>query len=166
MTLQRKTPLKQGSKGLSRGTPLQPGSKGLARTGFKRKVPPPDGPPQLARNKKPMRSRSRTNANPRRGSGEDKLVRGQPCYLLVPGVLVHQLATVVPCHSNQSVHGKGTGIKAHDEFTVPGCADCHREIDQGNRFTREEKFEMWDRAYARWKPVRDQLLAKKKMNKG
>jgi hypothetical protein len=58
------------------------------------------------------------------------------------------------------------GIKAHDEFTVPGCDACHRELDQGNRFTREEKFEIWDQAYARWKPVRDQLLVEKNQKKG
>lgn len=152
--LTRKTPLKAGAKGLSRSTPLKRGTVPLVA-----KKPMARGSVQLARNKAPMRSRSKTNSNPRRGAGEDRLVRGQPCYVLVPGVLVHDPATVVPCHSNQSIHGKGMGIKAHDEFTVPGCAECHREIDQGNRFTREEKFALWDSAYARWKPVRDRLLA-------
>jgi hypothetical protein len=159
--LKRKTPLKAGNKGLLRSTPLKRGMVPLVA-----KKPMARGSAQLKRNNTPIRSHSRTNANPRRGSGEAKLVRGQPCYLLVPGVLVHQLATVVPCHSNQSIHGKGMGIKAHDEFTVPGCDACHRELDQGNRFTREEKFEIWDQAYARWKPVRDQLLVEKNQKKG
>lgn len=158
--LKQKTPLKAGSKGLSRSTPMKRGTVPLVT-----KVPMARGTAQLKRNNTPMRSRSRTNADPRRGSGEAKLCKGQLCYLLVPGVLVHKRATVVPCHSNQAIHGKGMGIKAHDEFTVPGCDECHREIDQGNRFTREEKFEIWNRAYARWKPVRDRLLAEKNQPK-
>lgn len=48
-------------------------------------------------------------------------------------------------------------MKAHDKFTVPGCWLCHRELDQGNRFTREEKFAFWDAAYERWEPVRDAM---------
>lgn len=158
--LKQKKPLKPGTKGLSRSTPMKRGTVPLVA-----KMPMARGTAQLKRNNAPLRARSKTNANPRRGSGEAKLVRGQPCYLLVPGVLVHQLATVVPCHSNQAIHGKGMGIKAHDDFTVPGCGLCHAEIDQGSRFTREEKFEIWNRAYARWKPKRDQLLAEKNQTK-
>jgi hypothetical protein len=157
----KRTPMKAGSKPLARKTPMARGESRLVA-----KKPMARGSVALARNSKPMRARSKTNANPRAGKAVLlRLVRGQPCYLLVPGVIVHQLATVVPCHSNQGQHGKGMGIKADDEFTVPGCGLCHAEIDQGNRFTREEKFEIWDRAYARWKPVRDRLLAEKNQPK-
>lgn len=52
-----------------------------------------------------------------------------------------------PCHSNQSRHGKGGSIKAHDVFFAAGCRPCHRELDQGKRFTREEKAEIWQRGY-------------------
>lgn len=52
-----------------------------------------------------------------------------------------------PCHSNQSRHGKGGSIKAHDCFFASGCRSCHRELDQGRRFTREEKAEIWQRAH-------------------
>lgn len=120
-------------------------------TGFKRKP---------AADRKPMRARSKTNAK-RASGGEDKLCRGQVCYLAIPGCCRRDIASVVPCHSNQLRHGKGKGIKALDLFTVPGCRDCHAEIDQGKRFTKEEKFRIWDDAYARWAPVRDQLKGEK-----
>lgn len=87
-----------------------------------------------------------------RNAGPDYLAmcRGQPCYLLVPGVAVHPIDTVVPAHSNQSIHGKGMGLKALDIYSVPGCAACHHEIDQGAHFTKAEKFAIWDAAYQRW----------------
>jgi len=83
--------------------------------------------------------------------------RGERCYLDVFGVCLHDRATVAPCHSNQSQHGKGMGIKAHHEFTVPGCRACHVFIDQGNA-TREYKFSIWDRAYAEWVPARTRKM--------
>jgi hypothetical protein len=52
-----------------------------------------------------------------------------------------------PCHSNFSIHGKGGSLKAHDCFTAAGCRSCHREVDQGHRFSREERIEMWRRAF-------------------
>lgn len=152
----KRTPMKASSKPLARKTPMARGTVPLVT-----KKPMARGSVALARNSKPMRSRSKTNSNPRKGRGEDKLVRGNPCYLLLPGIYTHDPATVVPCHSNQQQHGKGMGIKAHDEFTVPGCAACHLELDQGNRFTREQKFAFWNDAFVRWKPVRDKLLAEK-----
>lgn len=45
------------------------------------------------------------------------------------------------------------GLKAKHEFTVPGCAACHRWIDQSGA-PRELKFSVWDRAYEEWEPVR------------
>jgi hypothetical protein len=41
--------------------------------------------------------------------------------------------------------GKGMGMKAPDCFVMPLCPDCHREFDQGHRFSREEKREMAER---------------------
>lgn len=52
-----------------------------------------------------------------------------------------------PCHSNQSRHGKGASIKAHDVFFASGCRSCHRELDQGRMFTKGEKVEIWQRAH-------------------
>lgn len=143
--LKRKTPLARGTVPMKRSAPLV-AKKPMAR-----------GTSQLARAAAPMNARSKTNSTPRPKTGEAELCCGQPCYLLVPGVHAHPIDTVVPCHSNQARHGKGKGIKAHDKYTVPGCMYCHMEIDQGNRFTRDEKFTLWDDAYARWAPVRDAM---------
>jgi hypothetical protein len=143
---------------LKRKTALKAGTKTLARTEFKRKAPMPRGDGQLARQAAPMKARSKTNARPRPKTGEAELCRGQPCYLRLPGLFCSSRESVVPCHSNQSIHGKGKGIKAHDKYTVPGCWACHAELDQGNRFTRAEKFAFWDAAYARWEPVRAALM--------
>lgn len=49
-------------------------------------------------------------------------------------------------HSNSSKHGKGRGIKASDEFTVPLCHSCHSQFDQfklGSREESEAMFEQW-----------------------
>lgn len=49
-------------------------------------------------------------------------------------------------HSNSSKHGKGRGIKASDEFTVPLCYSCHSQFDQFKLGTRQESealFEGW-----------------------
>jgi Protein of unknown function (DUF1364) len=83
------------------------------------------------------------------------MCRGQECFLLLPMVRFHNLETVVPCHSNQSKHGKGMGLKASDKFTVPGCFSCHAELDQGGQMTREQKNSAWDAAYARWSQYRE-----------
>ena len=88
--------------------------------------------------------------------------RGEECYLLVPGVCCsigwsHE--SVVDCHSNQSRHGKAGAMKADNKFTVPGCGPCHRWIDQNTVGTpRQVKFDVWDRAYERWEPVRARKL--------
>lgn len=156
--------MKRGGE-LKRSTPLQPGTKGLARTPMKpgtvrlqTKTPMARGDTQLARAAAPLRQRSKTNSNPRPATGETKLCKGQPCYLRIPGICTGQAHD--PCHSNQARHGKGRGIKAHDVYTVPGCRACHDELDQGMRYTRVEKFDIWDRAYAAWEPVRAALQQK------
>ena len=49
-------------------------------------------------------------------------------------------------HSNSSKHGKGRGIKASDEFTVPLCHSCHFQFDTfqlGNRAESEKMFDQW-----------------------
>lgn len=140
--LKQRTPLKQGTKGLSRSTPLL-AKKPMAR-----------GEAQLARQSKPIRKRSRTNADPRKATGEALLCRGQPCYLLIPGVTSHPIDTVVPCHSNSLARGKGMAIKANDKYTVPGCMYCHYTLDQGRDLDKEQRREIWERAYERWAKYR------------
>jgi len=86
------------------------------------------------------------------------LCRGQGCYLrLAP--ICSGVDTVVPCHSNQARDGKGMGIKASDDKSVPGCWSCHALLDQGSQHTRQEKNEAWDAAFERWKVERAQILA-------
>lgn len=49
-------------------------------------------------------------------------------------------------HSNSAKHGKGRGIKASDQFTVPLCFKCHAAFDRfelGNRAESEAMFEKW-----------------------
>lgn len=45
-------------------------------------------------------------------------------------------------HANH--RGKGAGMKAPDCWTVPLCVECHREFDQGTRWTKYEKHEIMD----------------------
>ena len=83
--------------------------------------------------------------------------RGEACYLRVPGVCRRNPIdeTVVPCHSNQARHGKAGALKAKNEYTVPGCSPCHAWIDQTRVGTpRQVKFDVWDRAFEEWVPVR------------
>lgn len=68
-----------------------------------------------------------------------------PCTLRIEGVCAGGMGE--PCHSNQSRHGKGGAMKAHDHFFAAGCRSCHQELDQGIRFTREEKADIWQRGY-------------------
>ena len=79
--------------------------------------------------------------------------RGEPCFARIVGVCWGDTESVVPAHSNQAKHGKSMGRKADHIFTVPMCFACHQWTDQGSA-SREEKFALWDRAYAEWEPVR------------
>lgn len=132
----------------NRGAPLKQKSE------LKRSSTLKASKPMERKSSKPMRSKSKTNAVKRPKTGEAELCRGQPCYLQVPGIERHPVDTVVPCHSNQLRHGKAKSMKAHDTYTVPGCMYCHAEIDSGKRFTREEKFAIWDDAFERWEVER------------
>lgn len=60
------------------------------------------------------------------------MARGKPCLLQVPGVCNGGCLTVVACHSNWAIHQKGGARKADDQFSVWGCSDCHRWLDQGS----------------------------------
>lgn len=102
-------------------------------------------------------------STPKKRSGHDKAMltacKGELCYLRIPGVCIGGMDTTVPAHSNQAKHGKAMGLKAADQFSVPACFACHAEIDQGSRFTREQKFAFWDAAYEAWEPVRAVKIA-------
>lgn len=97
-------------------------------------------------------------STPKKRTWHDKTMltacKGEMCHLRIPGVCIGGIDTTVPAHSNQAIHGKGMGRKADDQYTVPACHSCHMEIDQGNKFSREEKFAIWDSAFEAWEPVR------------
>ena len=57
--------------------------------------------------------------------------------------------TVVAAHSNQSIHGKGRGIKASDNMIASLCYFCHAECDQGKSLTKMERMGMWRTAHER-----------------
>jgi hypothetical protein len=60
------------------------------------------------------------------------MAQRRPCLLLVPGICNHRIDTTVACHSNLSVHGKAGARRADDQYSVWGCAACHRWLDQGS----------------------------------
>lgn len=136
MTLTRKKPM-QRSAFSRKDSPFGPTS---AKTQMKRTA-------IKARVKKPTVAE---------GSKYLAACRGEDCYLRTWGC-VGGGETVVPCHSNQSKHGKGMGIKADHKYTVPGCWVCHSRLDQSH-FSRAEKTEWWDRAYAEWEPIRNRKM--------
>lgn len=111
----------------------------------------------LARGTSQLRRTAMKKRAPKKRPGHDKRMldacRDQHCYLAIPGVCRGDTATVVPAHRNE---GKGVGLKVPDALTVPACMACHCEYDQGKRFTREEKRELFNAAYRRWAAYREQ----------
>jgi hypothetical protein len=71
----------------------------------------------------------------------------EACRELPCQICYAQDGTVCACHSNQQVHGKGTGIKASDAMVASLCAKCHYEIDNGKKYGKEERREQWNRAH-------------------
>jgi hypothetical protein len=65
--------------------------------------------------------------------------KDRPCMIQIPGICNGDSRTVVACHSNMSIHGRGFSFKSHDWACSWCCAACHRAIDSGTRLTREEK---------------------------
>jgi hypothetical protein len=71
-----------------------------------------------------------------------EIVRQFPCQIC--GI---EDGTVVAMHSNQLRDGKGKGIKAHDYRIAAGCFRCHSELDQGKRWSKAERLELWEEAH-------------------
>lgn len=123
----------------------------LARGSWSRKSAPL---PEQAPRKTAMRRRPR---RPTVAEGSKYLAacRGEPCYLRVPFVCPENPndETVVPCHDNSLAAGKGMGMKASHERTVPGCYWCHSWLDQG-KAERWQKADAFLLAFVEWVPVR------------
>lgn len=92
-------------------------------------------------------------------AGDDKTMRDacrdEPCYLRIRDVCNGDWRTCVPAHRNEN---KGGGLKNPDYFTLPACFACHYEFDQGKRFFRQQKRDMWNEAFERWERDRAQKL--------
>ena len=70
------------------------------------------------------------------------------CQINLPGICIGYMPDgCEPAHSNQSIHGKGMHHKAHDIYHAAACRECHQEIDQGRKLSREEKAEYWQRGF-------------------
>lgn len=125
----------------------------LTRSTFKRPVyAPPRQPtrpvPALFRAPEPVSARvvAVQKTEPQRNRALLDMADGRPCLLRIPGVCSGDAATTVACHSNLGIHGKAKGRKADDQYSVWGCACCHRWLDQGPA-TQEQKTEAFMRAH-------------------
>lgn len=128
----------------------------MKRTAIKRKTPMSHGTATLERT--PMKKKARKHRPEYHDKRMLNMCRGQACYLCMPGIACSELDSVVPAHSNEAALGKGAGLKAPDLYTVPACHSHHSELDQGNKFTKDEKKRMWRAAYAAWGPIREKLF--------
>jgi hypothetical protein len=74
-----------------------------------------------------------------------------PCIFTVEGVCRGRNDTVVLCHSNQAIHGKSKGRKAHDCCSVFGCFECHEWYDGPlpDGMTTDERERIFDLARTR-----------------
>lgn len=125
----------------------------IARGSWSRKSSPlPEGGIKTAMRRTAMKSRVK-KPTVAEGSKYLEACRGEPCYLNVRDVCCWDWETVIPAHSNQSIHGKGMGIKAAHQYTIPCCFTCHTWLDTGPapRYLKES---MFNAALAAWKPIR------------
>lgn len=84
-----------------------------------------------------------------------ELARNQPrpCLLNIPGQCRipgrRAEGQCVACHGNAPEFNKGRGIKAHDFFSVWGCAWCHTWLDESYSASGDERLQAfrWALAY-------------------
>ncbi len=58
------------------------------------------------------------------------------------------------CHANWGEFGKGMGLKADDEYTIPLCRSCHQWLDQYKDLEREQA-KLW--FLGKWQFVNEAL---------
>ena len=68
-----------------------------------------------------------------------ELCRQLPCQ-----VCGKNNGTVVAAHRNE---GKGLGLKVSDALVCSMCFECHSEMDNGKSLTKDERRDMWNRAF-------------------
>lgn len=54
---------------------------------------------------------------------------------------------IVAAHSNQLRDGKGRGLKSHDHRIAFLDLACHSELDQGAKWSREQRVQFWEDAH-------------------
>lgn len=69
----------------------------------------------------------------------------RPCLIQAPGMCVSRgaLVSCCACHGNSSLFNKAGAMKAHDFFTVWGCARCHNWLDSSytaSGYERQQAF--------------------------
>jgi hypothetical protein len=69
-----------------------------------------------------------------------KLVASLDCQACGSGEMVQA------AHTNWG-GGKGRGIKADDNLVAALCLQCHYEIDQGVKLTKQERQDKWQKAH-------------------
>lgn len=125
----KRTALKPGTKPLQRKTPLRAGTKILPRLGFEAA---PARPAKMKRRAvKPSDAKNRSEA-------WLDAVRSIPHC-----VLCKRRREVQAAHENQ---GKGVGWKVPDCLTAAICPECHYDIDNGNEKTLEVRRSLMSRA--------------------
>lgn len=81
-----------------------------------------------------------------------KSAREQPCQIQLPGCPDNR-ETVVFCHSNELIHGKGVGLKSLEIFGAYGCQYCHDIVDRRRKppegMTMDEVMEYFRNGNAR-----------------
>lgn len=115
--------MKQGS--LIRKSPMARGTASLPRSTFKQK------------------KRTRIRA-PRLGGFP--YVRSRALldiFKTLPCQITGRVGETDPAHSNWACHGKGGSIKASDVYVAAIARDLHRELDQGSRWSRQERQRIW-----------------------
>lgn len=75
----------------------------------------------------------------------------RPCLLSVPGLCTagYSLVACCACHGNGHEFNKGRNLKAHDFFSVWGCARCHNWLDSSYIASGQERHERFLFALAR-----------------
>lgn len=70
----------------------------------------------------------------------DEVAPDDACTLRF-SVCRNDTSTTVRCHSNGLAHGKGMGLKVHDDAHCYGCAACHAYLDGGRAADRAMTYE-------------------------
>lgn len=113
--------------------------------------------------KKSTLKRTPFKSKPRKTSKIRQSAKGEDCTINLEGVCNYNSETVVWCHSNESKHGKGMGLKAHDEYGAYGCSSCHAVYDgqakRPNWLTKEDVDLAFDFAIEKSRAI----LARKKL---